>query len=86
MSHLLEFYGDECDHCQKMRVLTLRLEKEKGVTVDRIEIWHNEENLKKMEKYDKKLCGGVPFLFNTKNGKWVCGEAPYKKVLEWAKD
>ncbi len=84
MSHLLEFYGDECPHCVKMRALTEQLEKEKNVTIDRFEVWHDEENVKKMEELDKEPCGGVPFFINTKTGKTICGEATYKELVKWA--
>jgi len=86
MANLLEFYGDECPHCVKMRELTERLEKEKGVAVQRLEVWHNDENLKKMEELDtgKNVCGGVPFFINTKTGKTICGEATYKELVKWA--
>ncbi len=84
MSHLLEFYGDECPHCDKMRVLTERLEKEKGVILERHEVWHNDANIEKMEALDKEPCGGVPFFINTKSGKTICGEATYEELLAWA--
>lgn len=84
MSHLLEFYGDECPHCVRMRPLIERLEKELGVSVDRFETWHNEENEKKRQEYDKDFCGGVPFFYNTKTNKWICGEASYEELKEWA--
>jgi hypothetical protein len=84
MSHLLEFYGEECPHCEKMKELTMRLEKEKGLTVDRLEVWHNEENIKRMEELDKEPCGGVPFFVNTKTGKTICGEVEYDELEKWA--
>ena len=86
MSNLVEFYGDECPHCVKMRELTVRLEKEKGVKLERYEVWHNKENEKKMEELDieKEPCGGVPFFINTKTGKTICGEASFKELVEWA--
>jgi thiol-disulfide isomerase/thioredoxin len=86
MSHLLEFYGTECPHCVDMKPLIAKLEKEIGVKVDSLEVWHNEENTAKLEEIDKDLCGGVPFFYNTKNKKFVCGEATYDELKEWAKD
>ena len=85
MSHLLEFYGDECPHCVRMHTLVERLEKEEGLTVDKFEVWHNEENEKKLLELDKEFCGGVPFFYNTKNGKFLCGEANYEELKDWAK-
>jgi hypothetical protein len=84
MSHLLEFYGTECPHCERMRSLVTKLETEIGVEVERIEVWHNKENMARMRELDKDFCGGVPFFFNTKTGKWICGEASYSELQAWA--
>ena len=81
---LLEFYGTECSHCIKMHPLVEQLEKETGVKMERFEVWHNEANVHKMEEYDKNLCGGVPFFFNTDTGEFICGEASYDHLKEWA--
>ncbi len=81
---LLEFYGEECPHCNLMRPLVEKFEKEEGVKVEQYETWHNEENAKKMREYDKGYCGGVPFFFNTDTEKYICGEASYEELKEWA--
>ncbi|PCI21387.1 hypothetical protein COB64_00725 [Candidatus Wolfebacteria bacterium] len=84
MNHLLEFYGKECPHCVRMHDLIEQLEKELDISVDAFEVWHDKENQKKMEEYDKELCGGVPFFFNTKSKQFICGEVDYDKLKEWA--
>jgi thiol-disulfide isomerase/thioredoxin len=81
---LLEFYGTECPHCITMKPLVEKLEREAGVTVEKLEVWHNENNLSVMEDLDKGKCGGVPFFFNKKTGKWICGATSYEKLKEWA--
>ncbi len=81
---LLEFYGTECVHCNEMRPMIEKLEKETGVKLKRIEVWHNAANAQIMEGYDKGNCGGVPFFFNTKTGKWICGSTSYEKLKAWA--
>ena len=30
-------------------------------------------------------CGGVPFFYNTKTEKFICGEADYETLKKWAK-
>ena len=82
---LLEFYGTECPHCVRMHPLVERLEKEEGVSVQKYETWHNEENAKKMPEYDRGLCGGVPFFYNTDTKKFICGETSYEELLKWAR-
>jgi len=84
MSHLLEFYGIECPHCTKMHDLVVRLEREEGIKVDRIEVWHNQENEKRLLLIDKGLCGGVPFFYNEKTKKFICGDAKYSELRDWA--
>lgn len=81
---LLEFFGQECPHCDKMKPLVEKLEKESGVQVEKYEVWHNKENAKKMEEYDKGRCGGVPFFLNTDTDKFICGEATLDGLKEWA--
>ncbi len=85
MSHLLEFYGTECPHCVRMHELVEKLEGETGVKVDALEVWHNKENEAKLLELDKDMCGGVPFFYNTKTQKWLCGEVEYEELKEWAK-
>ena len=84
MSHLLEFYGTECPHCERMHALVERLEKEEGIQVERLEIWHNKDNEKKMMELDCGFCGGVPFFYNTQTDKWICGEESYENLKNWA--
>lgn len=83
---LLEFYGQECPHCLKMKPLIEQLEKEENVKVEKYETWHDQNNVNKMNEYDKGLCGGVPFFFNTTTSKFICGEASYDELKAWAKN
>lgn len=82
---LLDFYGTECVHCREMDPFVEQLEKEQGVTVKKIEVWHNSKNAELMRQYDKGYCGGVPFFYNTKTGKWICGSTSYEKLKAWAR-
>lgn len=83
---LLFFYGTECPHCIRMEKLLDKLIKEEGITVRKIEIWHNEENNKLLEGLDCEAepCGGVPFFLNQKTSKTICGEVKYNELKEWA--
>ena len=33
---------------------------------------------------DKGRCGGVPFFYNKKTGKFICGAADYDGLKKWA--
>ena len=80
---LLEFYGQGCPHCVKMAPLVERLKAE-GFEVEQLEVWASEENAKKFTEYDKGLCGGVPFFFNTDSKNFLCGGADYGELKAWA--
>lgn len=81
---LMEFYGETCPHCVEMKPMVAQLEKELGVTVEKYEVWDNEENAAKMEKIDCGECGGVPFFVNTVTNKKICGSADYEALKAWA--
>ncbi|MFQ5814868.1 MAG: thioredoxin family protein [Dehalococcoidia bacterium] len=83
-SDLIEFYGTECVYCMHMEPLLERLRDEEGVEVKKIEVWHNETNAKLMMEYDKGYCGGVPFFYNKRTGKRICGAVDYEALKKWA--
>lgn len=86
MSPLLEFFGTECPHCIVMHELVERLEKEEGLKVESLEVWHNKENEKKLLEIDNgELCGGVPFFYNTETKKFICGQTDLQTLKKWAK-
>jgi len=83
-NRFLMFFGTECAHCHAMQPLLERLEIEEGIHVELLEVWHNEKNAQLMHKLADGKCGSVPFLFNEKNGKYICGPANYPQIKEWA--
>jgi len=66
-----------------MNALIEQLEKE-ALIFEWIEVFDNKDNEAIMISYDKKKCGGVPFLYNTETEKWICGEAEYLETRAWA--
>jgi len=81
---LLFFTGIECIHCHEMEPLVQKLEKEEKVKVKKLEVWHNAENAKILQGLDRGYCGGIPFFYNKKTGKWICGAVPYERLKSWA--
>ena len=83
---LLFFYGDGCEHCKNEEAIVKVLAIE-GVSIQKIEVWNNKENDILLEKLDcrEDNCGGIPFFYNQKNKKTICGEATKEEVIEWAK-
>ena len=81
---LIDFYGTECLHCHDMDPLVERLEKELKVKVTKIEVWHNAKNAELLRRLDKINCGGVPFFYNEKTGKAICGTCDYETLKKWA--
>ena len=86
---LIMFTGAECKHCKKMDPLVQQLEKENNIQVTRMEVWHNAENANFLESVDKNsdgspFCRGVPFFYNEKTSKKLCGNQSYEKLKAWA--
>ena len=81
---LLDFYGTECVHCNEMNPMLEQLQKDLNVKIRKVEVWHNEENARLLEELDKGRCGAVPFFFNKKTGKFLCGAQDYETVKKWA--
>ncbi len=80
---LLSFYGTECPHCIKMEPMIDKLISE-GVEIEKLEVWHNEKNKNRLEEFDRGMCGGVPFFYNTVTKKWICGETDEASLRELA--
>ncbi len=91
MKKLVMFYARECPHCKKMLPLVDKLEKEEGVEMERLEVWHDEKNADLMRSFKDILipkCGGqlkTPTFLNTESQDAVCGELPYEMLKDWAK-
>ena len=90
MKKLIMFHGRECPHCKNMMPLADRLEKETGLEIERLEVWHDEKNAELMRSYRGVLsppCGGqlrTPTFFNTESQSVLCGEVGYEKLRDWA--
>jgi cytochrome c peroxidase len=82
---LLFFTGKECVHCHESEPIVARFEKEHKTKLVKLEVWHDSENAAILEKLDNGKCGGVPFFYNEKNGKWICGTPEYEELVDWAK-
>lgn len=67
-----------------MEPIVAELEAKENITIDRREVWSNKENMEVLEGYDKGRCGGVPFFYNTETDAFICGEASYDQLKDWA--
>ena len=83
--NLIMFHGRECPHCRAMDPYVDRLEKELKVKVKRLEVWYNAKNAALFEKTDLGYCGGVPFFWNKKTKRYICGAVDYNTLKRWAK-
>lgn len=83
MSKLIKFYGQECHFCQLMEPLDKKLEAELGVKLEKLEVWHNKDNARKLADINTS-CGGVPFYLNTGTGKELCGAVDFETLKAWA--
>ena len=82
---LIMFHGRECPHCRAMDPLVDQLEKELKIKVKRLEVWYDAKNAAMLKKIDVGLCGGVPFFYNTKTKRYICGAVDYETLKRWTK-
>lgn len=88
-NRLIMFSGTECVHCKEMDPLIEQLEKEIGMHIVHVEVWHNAENAAWLDEIDKNpdgntFCGGIPFFYNELTGKRLCGNQKYERLKAWA--
>ena len=60
-----------------------RLEQEEKVAIKKLDVWHDSQAAKLMEKYDcdekgDTVCGGIPFFVNEETGAKICGNTSYE--------
>ena len=90
MEKKIMFWAKECPHCRNMMPLVDRLIEEEGVKIEKLEIWHNEENADLMRSYKDVIahkCGGqlrTPTFFDSETNDVICGEVEYEALKEWA--
>jgi hypothetical protein len=89
---LIWFHGKECPHCRKLAPVVDQFEAESGIKLERLEVWHNEENARLMRSLADTIapvCGGdlgVPAFYNEVTGKALCGgRIDLDKLKAWAK-
>ena len=86
LDHIIEFYGETCPHCVALRPIVEGIEKDRGVEIQKLEVWNNAENRKLMLQYEDMIgeaCGGfaaVPALVNTKTKQALCGAHDAKEI------
>lgn len=91
MSKLVMFHGQECPHCRKMMPLVDKMIVTEGIEIEKLEVWHNEQNADLMRSYREIIsakCGGqlrVPTFLNTETEDLFCGEVEYEELVGWAK-
>jgi thiol-disulfide isomerase/thioredoxin len=82
-NRLLFFYGVECSHCHELEPTVDKVADQLGMKVTKLEVWHNSANKKLLIKYDKINCKGVPFMYNEKSGKGLCGKQSEASIKKW---
>mmetsp|Transcript_33348 Transcript_33348/g.61153 ORF Transcript_33348/g.61153 Transcript_33348/m.61153 type:complete len:168 (+) Transcript_33348:58-561(+) len=84
--HLIGFYAEQSMEAKRMKYLGGLLEKElPGIRIVWLETWENPLNERLRASIDlRNQCGGVPYLFNRRTGKVLCGVHSYDKLRMWA--
>ncbi|MBI4086751.1 hypothetical protein HY416_02080 [Candidatus Kaiserbacteria bacterium] len=90
--YIVEFYGATCPYCREIEPAVGRLEREDGVTVERLEVWNNAGNAAQMEAladlYEAE-CGGdmvVPSFYDPATARLICNPGSYERLKTWAKE
>ena len=89
MTKIIMFYGAECPHCHSMLPIVEQLQKELNFELEKLEVWHNEDNSKKMRQFEKIIrpaCGGefgVPAFINEEKKSSLCGEISEEEFKKW---
>jgi len=82
--YLIQFTGKGDDYCKSMEPLKERLKDELGVEIRCFEVWYGTQNLDLLQKLDRGRCGGVPFFYNKKSRRFICGATTYANLKAWA--
>jgi thiol-disulfide isomerase/thioredoxin len=89
MKKIIEFYGETCSDCIAFAPEVARLEKEGEVEFEKIEVWNNEKNAKRMEDLKQlygQECDGnmvVPSFYDKEKERLVCEPGSYEKLKSW---
>ncbi|NUN11541.1 hypothetical protein HUU53_02750 [Candidatus Micrarchaeota archaeon] len=86
--YLFKFFGREDPNSMEMTTVVNDLEKKLGLSVLRLEVWHNHQNKKLFDKTLKKLQMrelSLPAFFNKKTGQLITGTQDYSTLESWAK-
>ena len=82
--YLLQFKGKGDDYCAQMEPLKEQLKEELGVEIRDFEVWYDSQNLELLQRLDKGRCGGVPFFYNKRSRRYICGATTYDNLRRWA--
>lgn len=90
-AEFVEFYGAECPHCKAMEPIVAQVEKDTGITFQKIEVWHNDTNKATFMMHAQSIerdCGllGVPAFYSNKTDKAICGEISAEKLKEFIRN
>ena len=89
MKRIIEFYGGECPDCLLISPAVEKLEKEDGVEVEKLEVWHNAENKERMEAlkslYEAECDGNfeVPSFYEKESNRLLCMPMTYENLKSW---
>ena len=62
-----------------------KLEKEEGLKIEKLEVWHDSKNRSRYDKSNNIIkCTGVPFFYNEGSKRGVCGTMSYVDLRKWA--
>jgi len=76
------FYTQDCEICKEIEPELDIVEKDLGIEFLRIDVEEGEDERTIFDELALDECGGVPFIYNQENKKFICGFATANKIKE----
>ena len=83
--YLVEFHGPDCQHCEDMLPLMKKVEKQQKTKFRRYMVWEGTDEFDLLRILDSRThCHGLPFFYNRRSHKAICGATTWENFREWA--
>jgi thiol-disulfide isomerase/thioredoxin len=77
---LIYFYTDDCEICKTMDPELKKLEDRYDNEIMKVNVEEGEDERALFDELALDECGGVPFLYNQENQKFICGFATAEQI------
>jgi len=82
---LLMFTGDDCAHCDEMEPYLQFFERKLHKNIARLNVWRSNKFYRLFKDTDSG-CGGLPYFYNRKSKKSICGATTPENLILFMTD